>query len=137
MRCSSKVVSARVHVGCLELFDLKSKYDESDNMVVRVARTVTDKVSGAFCTYANGERVSSTHDVCVCLYWLIASIFSQSEMSEALTEICRVDPTFDAVQFLRVVQYDIIPNIFEVSCKRGNFAYRSLHRPCRLVFSTR
>jgi hypothetical protein len=44
----------------------------------------------------------------------LASIFSQSETSEALTEICRVDPTFDVAQFLRIVQYDIIPNIFEV-----------------------
>ncbi|CAF4148122.1 unnamed protein product, partial [Adineta steineri] len=42
----------------------------------------------------------------------------QSETSEALTEICRVDPTFDVAQFLRVVQYDIIPNIFE-SLARG------------------
>jgi hypothetical protein len=44
----------------------------------------------------------------------LASIFSQSETSEALTEICKVDPTFDAVKFIRIVQYDIIPNIFEV-----------------------
>ncbi|CAF3306792.1 unnamed protein product [Rotaria socialis] len=73
-----------------KLFDLKSKYDESDNLVVRVARTFTDKVSGA-----------------------LSSIFSQSETSEALTEICRVDPAFDVAQFIRVVQYDIIPNIFE------------------------
>ena len=63
--------------------------------------------------------------ICIHVYWLLASIFSQSEMSEALTEICRVDPTFDAVQFLRVVQYDIIPNIFEVSYKLGTFAQRS------------
>ncbi len=33
----------------IELFDLKSKYDESDNLVIRVARTFTDKVSGALC----------------------------------------------------------------------------------------
>lgn len=46
--------------------------------------------------------------------YIKASIFSQSETSEALTEICRVDPTFDVAQFIRVVQYDIIPNIFEV-----------------------
>jgi mitochondrial import inner membrane translocase subunit TIM44 len=44
-----------------------------------------------------------------------ASLFSQSEMSEALTEICRVDPTFDCARFLRIVQYDIVPNIFEVN----------------------
>lgn len=47
-------------------------------------------------------------------FFFEASIFSQSETSEALTEICRVDPTFDVAQFIRVVQYDIIPNIFEV-----------------------
>ncbi len=67
------------------------------------------------------------HCVCIQREWLIewirfsfsfqASIFSQSETSEALTEICRVDPTFDVAQFLRVVQYDIIPNIFEVKTK--------------------
>jgi len=78
-----------------KLFDLKSKYDESDNIVIRVARTFTDKVSGA-----------------------LSSIFSQSETSEALTEICRIDPTFDVAQFIRIVQYDIIPNIFE-SLARG------------------
>jgi import inner membrane translocase subunit TIM44 len=48
----------------------------------------------------------------------LASIFSQSETSEALTEICRVDPTFDVAQFLRIVQYDVIPNIFEVNKRR-------------------
>ena len=48
------------------------------------------------------------------LFSSLASVFSQSETSEALTEICRVDPTFDVAQFLRIVQYDIIPNIFEV-----------------------
>jgi len=78
-----------------KLFDLKSKYDESDNLVVRVARTFTDKISGA-----------------------LSSVFSPSETSEALTEICRVDPTFDVAQFIRIVQYDVIPNIFE-SLARG------------------
>lgn len=48
------------------------------------------------------------------LIFFSASVFSQSETSEALTEICRVDPAFDSGQFLRIVQYDIIPNIFEV-----------------------
>lgn len=53
-------------------------------------------------------------------WFFLASVFSQSETSEALTEICRVDPTFDVVQFIRIVQYDIIPNIFEVRTKRWN-----------------
>ena len=47
----------------------------------------------------------------------LASIFSQSETSEALTEICKVDPTFDTGKFIRIVQYDVIPNIFEVKEK--------------------
>ena len=51
----------------------------------------------------------------------LASIFSQSETSEALTEICRVDPAFDGGQFLRIVQYDIIPNIFEVMIEIDSF----------------
>ena len=41
-------------------------------------------------------------------------------MSETLTDICRIDPTFDTVQFLRLVQYDIIPNIFEVNNQQTN-----------------
>ena len=51
-------------------------------------------------------------------------MFSQSETSEALTEICRVDPTFDVAQFIRIVQYDIIPNIFEVG---GKFLFQIRH----------
>lgn len=30
-----------------------------------------------------------------------------------------MDPTFDVAQFLRIVQYDIIPNIFEVGGEVG------------------
>lgn len=35
-------------------------------------------------------------------------------MSEVLTEILRVDPTFDKDRFLRQCESDIIPNILEV-----------------------
>ncbi|CAF1046912.1 unnamed protein product [Didymodactylos carnosus] len=78
-----------------KLFELKTKYDESDNFVIRVARSLTEKVSGA-----------------------LTSVFSPSETSETLTEICRSDPAFDVAKFLKNVQYDIIPNIFE-SLARG------------------
>ena len=33
---------------CLELFDMKTRYEESDNLVVRATRTVTDKMSELF-----------------------------------------------------------------------------------------
>ena len=38
--------------GCvrLELFDMKARYEESDNLVVRATRTVTDKMSELFGT---------------------------------------------------------------------------------------
>ena len=36
-----------------EFFDLKMKYDESDNAVVRASRAVTEKVSYLFGKYFN------------------------------------------------------------------------------------
>ena len=33
---------------CVELFDMKTRYEESDNMLVRATRTVTDKMSELF-----------------------------------------------------------------------------------------
>lgn len=41
-------------------------------------------------------------------------LFSKTEMSEVLTEILRVDPTFDKDRFLHQCESDIIPNILEV-----------------------
>lgn len=35
----------------LELFDMKTKYDESDNLIIRATRTFTDKVSEMFGTF--------------------------------------------------------------------------------------
>ena len=36
------------HILFAEMFDMKVKYDESDNVLVRMTRTVTDKVTGIF-----------------------------------------------------------------------------------------
>ncbi|XP_072525365.1 mitochondrial import inner membrane translocase subunit TIM44-like [Salminus brasiliensis] len=71
-------------------FEMKMKYDESDNAVIRASRVLTDKVSAIF-----------------------DGLFSKTEMSEALTEIIRADPTFDKDSFLRQCERDIIPNILE------------------------
>ncbi|XP_060642132.1 mitochondrial import inner membrane translocase subunit TIM44 [Anolis sagrei] len=71
-------------------FEMKMKYDESDNVVIRASRAVTDKVTD-----------------------FIGGLFSKTEMSEVLTEILRVDPAFDKDRFLRQCQEDIIPNILE------------------------
>lgn len=68
----------------------KMKYDESENPVIRASRLLTDKVSD-----------------------VMGNIFSKTELSETLTEICKIDPNFDQKQFLRDCENDIIPNILE------------------------
>ncbi|XP_016287762.2 mitochondrial import inner membrane translocase subunit TIM44 isoform X2 [Monodelphis domestica] len=71
-------------------FEMKMKYDESDNTLIRVSRAVTDKITD-----------------------LVGGLFSKTEMSEVLTEILKVDPTFDKDRFLQQCERDIIPNVLE------------------------
>ncbi|XP_076847783.1 mitochondrial import inner membrane translocase subunit TIM44 [Brachyhypopomus gauderio] len=71
-------------------FEMKMKYDESDNAFIRASRAVTDKMTD-----------------------LIGGLFSKTEMSEVLTEILKVDPSFDKDSFLKQCEKDIIPNILE------------------------
>ncbi|XP_056304321.1 mitochondrial import inner membrane translocase subunit TIM44 [Danio aesculapii] len=71
-------------------FEMKMKYDESDNAFIRASRAVTDKMTD-----------------------IIGGLFSKTEMSEVLTEILKVDPTFDKDSFLKQCERDIIPNILE------------------------
>ncbi|XP_054160516.1 mitochondrial import inner membrane translocase subunit TIM44-like [Oppia nitens] len=73
-----------------KIFDWKMKYDESDNPVVRASRLITDKVTELF-----------------------GGLFSKTELSEVLTEVCKIDPNFDKNQFLKECETDIIPNILE------------------------
>lgn len=46
--------------------------------------------------------------------WSLGGLFSKTEMSEVLTEILKVDPSFDKDSFLKLCERDIIPNILEV-----------------------
>uniref|UniRef100_A0A8C4Q126 Mitochondrial import inner membrane translocase subunit TIM44 n=2 Tax=Eptatretus burgeri TaxID=7764 RepID=A0A8C4Q126_EPTBU len=71
-------------------FEMKMRYDESDNALVRASRAVTEKVSD-----------------------LMGGLFSKTEMSEVLTEILKADRSFDKDAFLQQCQHDIIPNILE------------------------
>ena len=64
--------------------------DESDNPFIRVTRSVSDKFASVF-----------------------GSMFKSTEMSEVLTEIVKIEPSFEINEFLRRVQFDIIPNIME------------------------
>ncbi|XP_056613941.1 mitochondrial import inner membrane translocase subunit TIM44 [Triplophysa dalaica] len=71
-------------------FEMKMKYDESDNALIRASRAVTDKMTD-----------------------IIGGLFSKTEMSEVLTEILKADPNFDKDSFLKQCEKDIIPNILE------------------------
>uniref|UniRef100_A0A4X2MEI7 Mitochondrial import inner membrane translocase subunit TIM44 n=1 Tax=Vombatus ursinus TaxID=29139 RepID=A0A4X2MEI7_VOMUR len=71
-------------------FEMKMKYDESDNALIRASRAVTDKITD-----------------------LVGGLFSKTEMSEVLTEILKVDPGFDKDKFLQQCERDIIPNVLE------------------------
>ena len=70
--------------------DWKIKYDESDNPVIRASRLLTDKVSD-----------------------IVGGLFQKTELSETLTEICKIDSSFEAKRFLKQCEVDIIPNILE------------------------
>ncbi|XP_041374299.1 mitochondrial import inner membrane translocase subunit TIM44-like [Gigantopelta aegis] len=72
------------------MFDLKAKYDESDNLMIRATRAFTDKIGYVF-----------------------GGMFTKTEMSEVLTEICKCDPNFDKEHFIRMCEREIIPNILE------------------------
>lgn len=76
----------------------KIKYDESENPVIRASRLLTDKVSE-----------------------VMGGMFTKTELSETLTEICKVDPSFDEKKFLRDCENDIIPNVLEAMV-RGDLA---------------
>lgn len=79
-----------------KVFTWKTQYDESENPLIRASRLLTDKVSD-----------------------VMGGMFSKTELSETLTEICKVDPNFDEKKFLRDCENDIIPNILEAMV-RGN-----------------
>ena len=73
------------------LYSLRMRYDESDHLVVRGGRAVTDRVGEAF-----------------------ASVMTQSDMAQTLAEIKKIDHIFDKERFIQHCRYDIIPTVLEV-----------------------
>lgn len=67
------------------------KYDESDHLVVRGTRAVTDRVGDAF-----------------------GSVMNQSDMAQALAEIKKIDRNFDKEEFIYHCRFTIIPTVLEV-----------------------
>jgi len=73
-----------------KITDIRVKYEESDNPLVRGARIVTDKLQD-----------------------IMGGLFTQTELSVALTEIIKMDPNFCKEEFLKDCERDIIPNVLE------------------------
>ncbi|XP_033189712.1 mitochondrial import inner membrane translocase subunit TIM44 isoform X2 [Bombus vancouverensis nearcticus] len=73
-----------------KILEWKIKYEESDNPVIRASRLLTEKVTD-----------------------IVGGLFQKTDLSATLTEICRLDPSFDRIQFLKYCETDIIPNILE------------------------
>ncbi|KAK7024653.1 Mitochondrial import inner membrane translocase subunit TIM44 [Halocaridina rubra] len=99
----------------------KTKLDESDNPVVRASMLLKDKVSELF-----------------------GGVFQRTELSEALTEICKMDPSFDKHRFLLECEYDMIPNVLEAMIRPDlevlkdwcyERAYSVLATPVKQAFS--
>jgi import inner membrane translocase subunit TIM44 len=65
-------------------------YDESDHVVVRGSRVVTDRVGDAF-----------------------GSVMNQSDMALALAEIRKIDRSFDKEKFIERCRFEIIPTVLE------------------------
>jgi len=70
-----------------KILDWKIRYDESENVAVRMLRGATERMQSVFST--------------------------TNEVSEVLTEIAKVDKSFDRVDWLRFCEKEIIPNILE------------------------
>ncbi|VDO18593.1 unnamed protein product [Heligmosomoides polygyrus] len=70
-----------------KILDWKIRYEESDNIAVRLMRGVTERISSIFG--------------------------SQNEVSEVLTEIAKIDPSFDKGEWLRFCEKEVIPNVLE------------------------
>lgn len=77
-----------------KVFEFKMKYDESDNPLVRATKNIVDKISDT-----------------------VGSLFQTTDLSNVLTEICKVDPNFDINSFLVDCEKFIIPTILEAMCQ--------------------
>jgi import inner membrane translocase subunit TIM44 len=90
------------------------KYDESDNIMVRLSRNVTDKVGDAF-----------------------SGVLTQSDMSETLAEIRKLDPNFDKETFIRECRYEIIPTVLEAFLQGKDDILKDwCHEAVRITIST-
>ncbi|KAK6051400.1 Tim44-like domain protein [Cooperia oncophora] len=76
-----------------KLLDWKIRYEESDNIAVRLVRGVTERISTVF-----GEHCAATRMKC-------------QKYSAKLLKV--IDPSFDKAEWLRFCEKEVIPNVLE------------------------
>ena len=55
-------------------------------------------------------------------------VFSQSEQAQTLTEIAKIDPSFNKENFLKECEFEIIPTVLEVGLLfQNDFFFTKLH----------
>ncbi|KAG5452684.1 Mitochondrial import inner membrane translocase subunit TIM44 [Clonorchis sinensis] len=73
-----------------KFFDLKAQYEESEHLLVRSVRFVTDRLSQLF-----------------------GGMGSENELQTVLDEIAKTDANFDVESFIRYCRFLVIPNVLE------------------------
>ncbi|KAM3173520.1 hypothetical protein ACTXT7_012337 [Hymenolepis weldensis] len=73
-----------------KFFDLKTKYEESDHLLVRSLRFISNKITD-----------------------LVGSKSSENELQTVLEEITKIDPSFTTEKFVRYCRLEVIPNVLE------------------------
>ncbi|WAQ99772.1 TIM44-like protein [Mya arenaria] len=82
-----------------------AKIYEPDNETIGIALHKDSRWKNSWTSFKeNNEIVNS-------------GMFSSTEMSEVLTEINKMDPTFDKDEFVQWCQYFVIPNLLESLCR--------------------
>lgn len=86
------------------------RYDESDNIVIRASRIVTDKIIDIVGMMVTTGR----DDVGWNVVFVLGGVFSPSETSQTFAEIAKIDSTFDKEKFIALCESQIIPTVLEV-----------------------
>lgn len=102
-------------------YSVKTRYDESDNILIRASRVITDKVDD-----------------------VVSGAMTQTDMAETLSEIQKIDPSFDKEEFVQQCKYEIIPSVLE-AFMQGNevvlkdwchepVSWKKNYFPCTVAF---
>ena len=90
MRFHCAITHSKPYTKPSVFYNIKTRYDESDNLIIRASRVITDRVDD-----------------------LVSGAMTQSDMAETLAEIHKIDPYFNKEDFVKQCKYEIIPSVLE------------------------